>query len=119
MARSITESMMRFEHAKQFFLHRHPEEFVAEISEQPFSSWKITVVHSIDEMITQRASLSEQHKGFCGYIHHEGHYNFYYSDANLLISQNVDSSEILHFDDRTFEDLDINKVIAELKLLQG
>ena len=119
MSRSMAESEKLYEQTMYTFLNNKKAQFVIEISEAPLVEWNIFYVHSAEEMVEVRGRLIDNGSDLAGFIYFEGHYNFYYVDANFVKSQNIDSGEIVAFSDYTIQMFDITKVVEELRQLQG
>ena len=120
MPRSKIDSEILYKKIKEFFLTENRQQIIIEISDQPINQWKIIGISSIEEMISVRCDLVYEDQDFAGFIHSENKYVFYFSDQNIYKSEIIDSGQVEEFYDRTFSELDLNKVVKELRqLLQG
>lgn len=116
---SVASSLTLYEKAKQFFIGSSQKNFVVQMSEHPISQWTPIPVSSLDEMMSIRSNLREQKKYFCGIARFEDQPHFYFFDGIVLISQNLNSGKFVHFEDFTFQELNLQQVSAELRQLQG
>lgn len=119
MSRSMVESEKLYEKILSTFLNNEKAQFVIEISEAPLAEWNKFYVNSPEEMMEVRGHLIDNGSDLAGFIYFEGHYNFYYVDANFLKSQNTETGEIVAFYDYRLQTYDLTKVVAELRQLQG
>jgi hypothetical protein len=108
-----------YDEVKKFFYDNDKYDFVIEMSNQPMNQWKLIYVFSHHEMENVRTRLSDTPHGFAGFMNYEGNYYFYFLNNELFKTQILDTREIIEYNDKTFSEIDLNKVIAELRQLQG
>jgi hypothetical protein len=108
-----------YEEIKNFFYDKDQYDFVIEMSDRPMGEWKLIYVLSHQQMSVERIRISKLGTGFAGFMGFENQYYFYFSNKVLFKTQILDTGEIVEYDDRTFNEIDMKKVIKELKQLQG
>jgi hypothetical protein len=119
MHRTFAESEKLYEEIKNFFYKKDEREFVIEISDKPMNEWNVKYVNSDMEMYHERVRLDKKGSSFAGFAYADGYYNLYFADYNFFKCQNTKSGEILVFFDETFSEINLDKVVSELKQLQG
>lgn len=86
-------------------------DFVAELSDRPFSDWELIATWSPEESSRLRGK-SECNTGFA---EAEGTRYFFYLDENLYKLVDLKNDEIVCFDDRHAEEMDLRKVAEQLR----
>lgn len=119
MSKALDDSLKLYEEIKKFFYDVEEYDFVIEMSDRPMCEWKLIYVLSHDQMSAERIRISKLGTGFAGFMGFENQYYFYFSNKVLFKTQILDTGEIVEYDDRTFNEIDMKKVIEELKQLQG
>jgi hypothetical protein len=119
MSKSVCESEMQYEQVKKYFWRPEEADFVVRFKSNDMSEWQVIPTLTTDEMAEVRGRLIAEEASFAWFIRYLGRYCFYFSDENILKIQYLDNGEINHFDIRSFSEIDLAKVAAECRMLQG
>ena len=119
MSNTLCKSEVLFEQIKTKFVQSQKADIVIKISDAPMNEWEVVHFHSFEDMYAIRSELTHAQAPFAGFVNFDGHYVIFFSDKNLFKCQNLDTGEIVDFDDRTFSSFDVDALIEEVKQFQG
>jgi hypothetical protein len=119
MSKSVSDSERYYEQVKKYFWRPEEADFVVRFHGDDMSEWLVMLTLSLDEMREIRSRLIEEDSSFAGFVRYLGRYCFYFRDENIFKVQYLDNGEINHFNVRSFSEIDLAKVVAEFRMLQG
>jgi hypothetical protein len=116
--RTVAESEALFERVKAYFWTPDEKDFLVRISDAPMAEWQRIPTPTVEEMIDLRCRMLGV-ADFAGFIWADGRYEFYFCDQNMTKKQFLHPVETYYFAVKRFSEVDIEKVVADLRMLQG
>lgn len=94
---TIQESMAQYKNIKLIFKNLIGKKVIVEMNGQEIDHWIIHNPNSDSESLQIRSRLTFEHINFFSFTSHLSGNRYFYTDENILISEELQTGEILYF----------------------